>query len=227
MNNLSDYSQSPFEISLAQFNEHLRLLNKTQLENERILNEKFAGIAILQEETTLQMKETDKIIKETAKLQAETALEMKKTDCRMKEMQKELSGVGHSQGSFAEEYFFNSFEKEEKNFFGKKFDDIEKNVKVRLKDLKDEYDIVLYNADSVAIIEVKFKVRKDHIEMLKKKAETFKIIYPYYKNFNIYLGLASMIFPFYLEQECMNEGIAIIKQVGDMVVINDEHLRVF
>jgi len=30
-----------------------------------------------------------------------------------------------------------------------------------------------------------------------------------------------------LEQECMNQGIAIIKQVGDTVVINDEHLKVF
>jgi hypothetical protein len=30
-----------------------------------------------------------------------------------------------------------------------------------------------------------------------------------------------------LEQECTNQGIAIIKQVGDTVVINDAHLKVF
>jgi hypothetical protein len=30
-----------------------------------------------------------------------------------------------------------------------------------------------------------------------------------------------------LEQECIDQGIAIIKQVGDMVIIKDEHLRVF
>jgi len=30
-----------------------------------------------------------------------------------------------------------------------------------------------------------------------------------------------------LEQECINEGIAIIKQVRDTVVINDKHLKVF
>jgi hypothetical protein len=30
-----------------------------------------------------------------------------------------------------------------------------------------------------------------------------------------------------LEQECINEGIAIIKQVGDTVIINDTHLKVF
>jgi hypothetical protein len=30
-----------------------------------------------------------------------------------------------------------------------------------------------------------------------------------------------------LEQECIKEGIAVIKQVGDAIVINDKHLKVF
>jgi len=30
-----------------------------------------------------------------------------------------------------------------------------------------------------------------------------------------------------LEVECKKAGIAIVKQVGDMVVINDENLKVF
>jgi len=30
-----------------------------------------------------------------------------------------------------------------------------------------------------------------------------------------------------VEQECIKQGIAIIKQVGDTVVINDEHLKRF
>jgi hypothetical protein len=182
-------------------------------ENERILNEKFA-------ETALQMKETDRLFKETDR-------KMQETDRKMQNLQNELGGIGQSQGSFAEEYFYNSFEKEQKNFFGKKFDDIQKNVKGRLNNIKDEYDIVLYNSDSVAIIEVKFKVRKDYIDTLIKKAETFKILCPYYKDFNIYLGLASMIFPPHLEQDCMQRGIAVIKQVGDTVVIHDENLKVF
>jgi len=178
-------------------------------------------------ETDKRFKRTEKIIKENALSMKDTDERMKETDRRMKELQKELSGFGQSQGSFAEEYFYNSFKKGEKNFFGKKFDDIAKNVKVRLKDLQDEYDIVLYNSDSVAIVEVKFKVKKDHIESIIKKAATFKVLHPYYKDFNIYLGLASLVFPAHLEQECIKKGIAIIKQVGDSVIINDAHLKVF
>jgi len=183
--------------------------------------------ALSMKDTDRRMKETDRRMKETDRIIKENALSMKETDRQMKELQKELSGFGQSQGSFAEEYFYNSFKKGEKNFFGKRFDDIQKNVKGRLKDLKDEYDIVLYNSNSVAIVEVKFKVKKDHIASIIKKAGTFKTIYPYYKDFNIYLGLASLVFPAHLEQECINTGIAIIKQVGDNVIINDAHLKAF
>jgi hypothetical protein len=30
-----------------------------------------------------------------------------------------------------------------------------------------------------------------------------------------------------LEQMCSEQGIAIIKQIGDLVVINDAHMKVF
>jgi hypothetical protein len=36
-----------------------------------------------------------------------------------------------------------------------------------------------------------------------------------------------MVFPPHLEQDCMQRGIAVIKQVGDTVVIHDENLKVF
>jgi len=168
--------------------------------------------AILQEVGRKQ-EETDRIVKENAKT--------------MRELQKTVGGWANNHGSFAEEYFFNSFEKGQQNFFGKKFDMIEKKVKAVWKNIQDEYDIVLYNDDAIAIVEVKFKAHVNDIDTVLKKAETFKILYPYYKDYKIYLGLASLSFYPELEQECINEGIAIIKQVGDSVVINDEHLKVF
>ena len=199
MNNLTPFSQATPESVWAEFQEIQRYLKELHAENDRYLKEKFA-------ETDRQMKETDR---------------------RMKELQKTLGGMANSHGSFAEEYFFNSFEDNEQNFFGEHFDEIEKNVKGRLKNLKDEYDIVLYNGISVAIIEVKYKAHKGDVDKVLKKAETFRILFPDYKDFNIYLGLASMAFYPELEQECINQGIAIIKQVGDNVIINDTHLRAF
>jgi len=175
--------------------------------------------ALLQEVAQSQ-KETDKQIQKVAQSQ-------KETDRQMKELQKTVGGVTNNQGSFAEEYFFNSFENGKKNFFGEKFDEVVKNLSSFWQGLKDEYDIVLYNHASVAIIEVKYKAHLNDIPTVLKKAETFRILFPHYKDFKIYLGLASMSFYPELEQECTEQGIAVIKQVGDTVVINDTKLKVF
>jgi len=174
------------------------------------------------------------ILQETAKSQKETDRRMQETDRRlqetdriMKELQKTVGGITNSQGAFAEEYFFNSFEKGKTNFFGEKFDEISKQLKNRWQGIEDEFDIVLYNHSSVAIIEVKYKAHTKDIPTVLKKAETFRILFPQYKDFKIYLGFASMSFYPELEQECIEQGIAVIKQVGENVVINDTNLKVF
>jgi hypothetical protein len=86
---------------------------------------------------------------------------------------------------------------------------------------------VLYNHNAVALIEVKYKAHLNNIPVVLKKADTFRILFPNYKDFKFYLGLASMAFYPELEQECIQQGIAIIKQVGDAVVICDKHLKAF
>jgi len=182
--------------------------------------------ALLQENAR-QMQELRQSQKETDRQMQETDRLMQETDRRMKELQKQIGGMAYNQGCFAEEYFFNSFESGKTNFFGERFDEISKNLKNHRQGLEDEYDIVLYNHAAVAIIEVKYKANENDVPKVLKKAETFRILFPEYKDFKIYLGLASMSFYSDLEKECIKQGIAVIKQVGDAVVINDEHLKVF
>jgi len=168
-------------------------------------------------ETNNQLKETDKQLKESAA----------DFDRRMKKFEETMGSWSNNHGSFAEEYFFNSFENGKQNFFGEKFDEIEKNAKGLNRNFKDEYDILLINGKSVGIIEVKFKAHRDHIPKVLGKAKTFRENFPYYAHHQIYLGLASMSFYPALEQECIEQGIAVVKQVGDTVVINDKNLKVF
>jgi hypothetical protein len=160
------------------------------------------------------------LLREIAVSQAENAKQIK-------ELQKTVGGITNNQGSFAEEYFFNSFEKGKQNFFGEKFEEIAKNLTNFWQGLKDEYDIVLFNHTSVALIEVKYKAHLNDIPNVLKKAESFRILFPHYKDFRIFLGFASMSFYPELEQACIEQGIAVIKQVGDTVVINDRNLKVF
>jgi hypothetical protein len=165
------------------------------------------------------MKENERIWKEKSA----------ETDRLMTRLSKELGGMGHSHGSFAEEYFFNSFENGRTNFFGEKFDRIKKNTVIRRLDgsIEDEYDILLVNGSTIGIVEVKYKAHENDIPKVLKKVETFRSNFPDYAGHRVYLGLATMAFYPQLEQACINEGIAIIKQVGDAVVINDKHIKAY
>jgi len=178
--------------------------NARQLkEHDRILTEKFA--------------ETDRLFKESRE----------EFDRRMKKIDKTLGEWANNHGDFAEDYFFNSFENGKQNFFGEKFDKINKDVKGIKKGYEDEYDILLLNGKSVGITEVKFKAHINDVPKILRKAETFRVNFPDYKNHQVYLGLATLAFFPELEQECIDKGIAIIKQVGDTVIINDAHLKVY
>ena len=107
------------------------------------------------------------------------------------------------------------------------FDKIKKNESHHWQDIEDEYDIVLYNHKSVALIEVKFKAHENDIPTVIRKSTTFRILFPNYNDFKIYLGLASMSFYRELEDQCIEQGIAVIKQVGDMIIVNDKHLKIY
>jgi len=163
------------------------------------------------------LRETDQLLKKSSE----------DFDKRMRKLEETMGAWSNNHGAFAEEYFFNSFENGKQNFFGEKFDEIEQNVKGIKKDFKDEYDILLINGKSVGIVEVKYKAHENDIPKILRKAETFRVNFPDYANHKIYLGLATMAFYPELEQECINQGIAVVKQVGDTVVINDSHLKAF
>ena len=211
MNTLQNQTATPESVWAL-----IHAIGKKQEETDRIV-----------QETALQMKETDRQMKETDRRMKETDLQMKETDRRMKELQKTVGAWANNHGSFAEEYFYNSFENGKQNFFGEYFDDIQKNLSSCWQGVKDEYDIVLYNHVSVALVEVKYKAHENDIPNVLRKAETYRILFPNYRDFKIYLGLASLAFYPELEQKCINEGIAVIKQVGDSVIIYDKHLKVF
>jgi hypothetical protein len=200
MNDLPNFQNPAFDSIYVDFQEVKRFVAEQIAETERLRRESDAKFEKYREDYEKRQKKIDEL----------------------------LGSWDNNHGAFAEEYFFNSFEKGEQNFFGEKFDEIEKNLKPRRKNnISDEYDIVMTNGSSVALIETKFKAHEKDIEKVKQKAQTYKVLCPEHKDYKIYLGLASMSFYSELEQQCMEQGIAVIKQVGDKVVINDAHLKVF
>ncbi|MCL2436216.1 MAG: hypothetical protein FWD09_08810 [Lentimicrobiaceae bacterium] len=175
-----------------------------------------------------QTAENQKIYDSIKAMQQEQAIENQKRHDSIKAMQQEIGGMGQSNGAVAESYFVNSFTNA-MQFAGQEYDEMDHHLRKKSKklNLQNEYDLVLYNCTSVVIIEIKYKARERDVVRLLAKAPVFKQLYPQYANYDMYLALAAFHFEENTENDSIEHGIAVIKQVGDTMVINDEHLRVF
>jgi hypothetical protein len=188
------------------------------------------------QETDRKMEKTDRQLKETMQEHSrelkedrkETERLLKKTIEKIYDVSRQLGGIGNSNGESSEEYFQIAFKKNPK-LNGETYNEVDFNVKPRpMKGQEeDEYDIVLENGKSVAIIEVKYSVREENIKEVLNKPKTFRAFYPKYENYKLYLGIASFSFKKVREKSILKAGIAVIKQVGDKVVINSENLKAF
>ena len=144
------------------------------------------------------------------------------------QVSQQLGGMGNSNGAVAEEFFFNSLKYKRRNLFGQKFDRIiREEIRKSNEGYEDEYDIMMFNGESVCVVEVKYKADTDDIKHVLRKKHTFRVNYPEYNDKKLYLALASMTFHKRTEKACQDNGIAIIKQVGKTVAIYDEHLKAF
>ena len=73
-------------------------------------------------------------------------------------------------------------------------------------------------------IETKYRARERDIPKVLNKANAFRLNFPQFGNHKAYLGYATLAFDGAVERACVDNGIAIIKQIGDTVVIDDGHV---
>ena len=163
----------------------------------------------------------DKGMQELKNSQAET-------DKIVKQNAKQLGGIGNNLGAETTEFFYNSFKYGNKEIFGEKFDDVFTEEKRKtIKGYEDEYDILLFNGQAVCIIEVKTKADTSDVLDMGRKKITFRKNFPEHNAKRLYLAMASKKFHPLTEKACKENGIAMIKQVGNTVAIYDENLKTF
>ena len=150
-------------------------------------------------------------------------------DRRMKNLNEMIGGVSNSNGMHAEEFFYNAINMGDKHLFGEHFDQCYSLLKRYQKENQEkcEQDILLINGKAVAIVEVKYRARKEDVQKVVNRLPKFRALYPEYKDHRVYLGLAAMSFDRGVEKESAKEGVAIVKQVGDTMVVNDAYLKAF
>jgi hypothetical protein len=184
-------------------------------------------IQLVLKELAIAQKETEAQIARTDAQMAKSEIRVAKNEEQLKRTMQELSNIGHNNGEFAEYYFYNALS-QTKILGSIKYDYVDKNVGQRSKRLQDEFDIVMYNGNSIALIECKYKAHpKDLMLLVESKTKNFKLLNPDYANYSIYCGLASFTFYPELEEQAKELGVAILKQVGDVMQVNADNLKAY
>ena len=158
---------------------------------------------------------------------AETDKHMQETDRMIKELSRRIGGIDDNQGHHAEQYFQNVFA-EKPVFGGIKYDAVIPNLTYKKSNSEMEFDIVLVNGNSVALIEVKNRIHPKFVrELAEERVKKFKEYFPIYKKFKTRLGIAGFSFSKKVTGEARKYGIGIIRQVGDSVEISAGRLKVY
>ena len=144
----------------------------------------------------------------------------------------EVKGIAKSNGMMAEDYFYASLNKS-KTLGGVHFDSIIRNVAngITLEDgkkINEEFDTLMYNKTSLCIVEVKYKVeRQDVRKLAKKRVQHFKLLFPMYANYKIYLAVGGMTFEKGAVDAAKELGMGVLQLDGDAVVVYDKDLKVY
>jgi len=166
------------------------------------------------------MGKINKILEAISRLEAsqeETSKQMKETDRKLKSMGIHLGNISNNQGDIAEEFFYNSL-KSKPTLAGIDYDFIEPNAHRSKNKIEDEYDILLVNGKDVAIIETKYKAHTRDLErLINKKYENFKKLYPEYKNYTHHLGLASFNINEDVKELASQNNVILIQRKGDLI----------
>jgi hypothetical protein len=142
---------------------------------------------------------------------------------------REIAGIGDGNGMFAEDVMFGAVEKD-KIFAGVQFDEVRRGMEgdevlPNGKKIRAEFDVVLLNGTSVALIEAKYRVRRDDLErLIYVQLPKFRRVFPQYRDFKIYLGLGGMSFNDGVMEEALLRGVGTLKfDGGTLVEVNDKN----
>jgi len=180
-------------------------------ETDKYLKEKFSDLKEHIQETDRQLKETDRQLKETDRQLKETDSYLRDKFSDLKEY---VGGIGRNNGDVAETYFYETLANTMR--IGEiDFDIIEKNVskKNKRQNLEGEYDIILTNSESIALVEIKYKLHPNDIDKLvHKKIPVFKKLFPEKKAYKLYVVVAGLTIPADSKKMAFNHGFFVLTQ---------------
>ncbi|GHV64063.1 hypothetical protein FACS1894199_01450 [Bacteroidia bacterium] len=237
-NNINIVTMNQTASTQVTFEDIRAILKETAEQRKQFEAQHAKNIAEYEEQRKKESAEAEKRREEYDKRAAEADKRREEYDkrrekeyaewhARWKEVSKEIGGISNNNGYFAEEYFINALQKK-KTFAGIRYDYVDPNMKYRLGNVQDEFDIVMFNGSSIAIIEVKYRVQLDFLTTLTtQKVQNFRTLFPAYAKHKIYLGIASMSFNKKVIMGAKQLGIGMLKPQGDTLECDTEHIKAY
>jgi hypothetical protein len=147
----------------------------------------------------------------------------------LRENEKQIGTMSDNDGMHAEQYF-QYILNNKLEFGGMKYDKLIANLECsnKKRELVMEFDIVLVNCQSIAVIEVKNNIRSDFIwKLVNDRLPVFRRFFPEYNDRKAYLGIAGFSFSKKVLEQADKYGIGIIRQVGDSVEVKTDNLKAY
>ncbi|MDI9335360.1 MAG: hypothetical protein QM533_13400 [Cytophagales bacterium] len=163
---------------------------------------------------------------ELRSLVAALSIAQAQTDIKLNKLADLYGGIADNQGSVAEEFFFNSLNANPV-IGGIKYDRVTPNLIVGNKGKQSEFDMVLVNGNSVALIEVKHKAHLSSLDQLEMQIKRYRESFPEHANYKLYGGIAGLSVPDETVKEAHKRGLFVLKQQGNVFAVDAEAMRAF
>ncbi|MCP4698873.1 MAG: hypothetical protein GY862_18775 [Gammaproteobacteria bacterium] len=130
-------------------------------------------------------------------------------------------------GEIAEEFFYRSLGNNP-CLAGMRFDQVYRNLEGHAGDTKGEYDIILVNSDTLALVEVRARAKPKMCNyMIKTKIPEFRKLFPLYKDYKIIGAVASMVSNDKLAKAAKEKGLLLLTQQGNHICLVNDNFTVF
>ncbi len=217
---VTELSQSVTKMSREMAEAHKKTeaqIAKTEAQMAEAHKKTEAQIAEAHKKTETQMAEAHK----------KTEAQIAKSDRKMERLSKLAGDLTQGRGEIAEEFFYRSLENNP-CLAGMRFELVDRNWSSRAGDIKGEYDIILANCDTLALVEVKARAKPKLCNyMVRTKIPCFRKLFSYYKDYKIIGAVASMVSNDELENAAKEKGLLLLTQQGNHICLVNDNFTVF
>ncbi len=153
-------------------------------------------------------EELETAIKEIWAMFRETDRRFKETDKQLKELGKQIGGLGNKFGGFTEGMAFPSMQRILTEQF--KMEHVNPRTLVRKNGETYELDVLAYSdseINEVYVVEVKSRLKEEHLEEMLRNLEKFPHFYPEHKNKALYGIIAAIDVSEQMKKKVLNAGL--------------------